>query len=192
MTDFDSLLADSEPDDPRLAEGLVRGNGAYLERLALGYLGDPDEAEDAAQETLIRAARNLHRYRPGSNLRGWLTVICANVCKGRLRRRKTRQRLLGALQVFGLGSAAAPDPETSAIQNDQNRLLRLAVASLPEGQRLVVLLRYVQGLPVREIAAALEIPEGTVHSRLHHAHQRLRQTITRLSALPVDEAEEEA
>lgn len=191
MTDLETLLSEAPPDDPRLAEGLVRAYGAYLERLALAYLGDPAEAEDAVQETLIRGARSLHRYQPGSNLRGWLTAICANVCKGRLRRRKTRQRLHEALQFVGLTAEAAPEPETLAIASEQSLLLRRAVESLDDRHRIVVLLRYVQGLPVREIAEALSIPEGTVHSRLYYAHQHIRQTLDRMSAMPVETADPE-
>jgi RNA polymerase sigma-70 factor (ECF subfamily) len=176
MQDLDQLLSETTPDDPRLAEALVRTYAAYLERFAGAYLGDPAEADDAVQETLIRAARALHRYQPGTNLRGWLTAICANVCRGRLRRRKAAERLQHTLDRFRLATST-PTPEETVLAQESQTQLHAALRSLDERHRLVVILRYLQGLPVREIAQILEVPEGTVHSRLHHAHHQLRRML---------------
>ncbi|MFN2198527.1 MAG: RNA polymerase sigma factor [Anaerolineales bacterium] len=173
MQDIDQLLTEIAPDDPQLAEALVHTYGAYLERFAAAYLGDPAEADDAVQETFIRAARSLHRYQPGSNLRAWLTAICANVCKGRRRRRKTATRLQQSLERVRL-AFADPSPEETLLAQESQDQLRAALQALDDRHRLVVILRYLQGLPVRDIAQILEIPEGTVHSRLHHAHHQLR------------------
>lgn len=173
MKDLDQLLSETAPDDPRLAEALVHTYAAYLERFAGAYLGDPVEADDAVQETLIRAARALHRYQPGSNLRAWLTAICANVCKSRLRRRRAAERLQQALGRFW-PAATDPTPEETILAQESEHQLQTALQALDDRHRLVVILRYLQGLPVREIASLLGIPEGTVHSRLHHAHHQLR------------------
>jgi len=163
--------------DPLTAdfESLVSAYYPYVRRLALSILDDPDEAEDAAQEAFIAASRALAAFRGQSEVKTWLTRIAVNVCRGRLRKRKARQVLTAALHSLHLAGPAQPSPETLALQREADRQLWQAVDALDEKHRLVVLLRYVHELSAAEIAAALEISEGTVHSRLFYARRRLQQ-----------------
>jgi len=159
--------------DPALAAMLVTNHYAGIHRLALAILGDEAEADDAAQETFVRALRGWDGFAPGSNLKGWLATITIRLCRDRLRRRQTRERLRRILEGVHLASPKAPSPEEALIDGEGRQALWTAVQKLNEKHRLVVILRFANGLTVREIAAALEVPEGTVHSRLHHAIKQL-------------------
>jgi RNA polymerase sigma-70 factor (ECF subfamily) len=154
-------------------EHLVREHYSYIHRLALSILDDPNEADDAAQETFIAASRNLSSFRGDASPRTWLTTITVNACRGRLRKRKARQRLQTALQSLHLAHARSVSLEEAAIRRDSHRSLRNAVARLDDRHRLPILLRYVHGLSVPEIAASLHTNPGTIYSRLHYARRML-------------------
>ena len=158
-------------------ERLVREHYAYVQRLALSILNDPDEAEDAAQETFIAAHRALGSFRGEAQTRTWLTTIAVNACRGRLRKRKVRQALHNTLAALHLQSALPSSPEQAALQSESDRQLWQAVDALDEKHRLPVILRYVHELSVPQIAAALNTSQGTIHSRLHYARLSLQQIL---------------
>jgi RNA polymerase sigma-70 factor (ECF subfamily) len=155
-------------------ESLVSTHYAYVRRLALSILDDPDEAEDAAQEAFIAASRGLASFRGQAEVKTWLTSIAVNSCRGRLRKRKARQALAATLHSLHLAHPAQPSPEAQAVQREADRQLWQAVDALDDKHRLVVILRYVHELNTAEIAAALDISQGTVHSRLFYARQQLQ------------------
>ncbi len=149
---------------------------SFVYNLSLTYTNDPDEAEDVVQETFIRASLHLDRYQPGTSLKSWLAQIAINLCRDRARRRKFRQKLADTLRCFAQFAApAVPNPEDHLILNETQRSLRAAIDRLDEKHREPVLLRYQQGLSVPEIAQALNTNVGTIHSRLHYAHKKLRE-----------------
>ena len=154
------------------AETLVRDHYAFLERLCLSILGDEQEAQDAVQETLLRALLHQAKFQPGTSLKSWLTTIAVNLSRDMLRRRSARQRLQGVLHLVRLAPAS---PEEAVIGSERDRALWQLVRGLGEKQRLPLVLRYVHGLPVSEIAQILGLSEGTVHSRLHYATRKLQQ-----------------
>ena len=166
-------MPDHTHDTEQAAAELVRTHAAYVRRLALSILNDPAEADDAAQEALIAACRSLSGFRAEAQPRTWLTRITINVCRSRLRRRRVRLALQETLQALHLLSGPHPGPEEAAIQNEVDRQVWQAVDALDEKHRLPVILRYVQELSVPEIAGILGLSEGTVHSRLHYARQKL-------------------
>ena len=144
-------------------------------RMALSILDDPAEADEAAQDALLRALKNLSSYRGESKLINWLYSITLNVCIGRLRKRRTRDRLIHTLsQVLIIGDAENHHREEKAIQNETNADVWRAIQSLPEKHRITITLRYYHTLPISEIAEILQVSERTVHNRLHEAHERLR------------------
>lgn len=145
-------------------ERLIDQYGNGLLRVCLLYLKDYALAEDAVQETFLRAYKSWGSFEGRSSEKTWLTAIAINVCRNMLRS-PWRRRVVGedALQVLQSQDPELPDPTVSR-----------AVMKLPRDQRTAVILFYVQGLKIREIADALNIPIQTVSSRLSRARQKLR------------------
>jgi RNA polymerase sigma-70 factor (ECF subfamily) len=175
----DQILRTGSVDRQVLAESLLSYHFADIHRLALTILRDDDEADDIAQETLITALRHIDRYDPGTNLRAWLTTIAVNLCRDRLRRQNSRLRWR---ELFAGGNRPSSDkgrhPETRHVRREANAALWASVNALDEKHRLPVILRYANGFSTREVAEALRIPEGTVHSRLHHAIKKLATALS--------------
>jgi RNA polymerase sigma-70 factor, ECF subfamily len=185
----------TKPMQPLEIEELIRSYYPAVVRLALSILdnGQPgsavrDEAEDAAQETFIAAARSLDEFHGSSSPKTWLFAIAINNCRSRLRKRRASQALAAALasiqRVLGGGDMpGAGDPQRLAERAERDALLWAAVDGLDEKHRLVVVLRYAHELTAAEIAQALDISEGTVHSRLHYARQKLAGQLRQSAAL---------
>ncbi len=185
MADIEELIrqAACQPIHPRVCEALMLAYYDFVYHLANSFLGDPDEAEDAAQETFLQAALHIDQYQSGTNLKSWLARITLNHCRARYRRQKMRQRLENVLKIVTLQlNPSLPTPEDALVWNERQRSLKQAVDSLDEKHRLPVLLRYVHGLSVPEIAQALDEKEGTIYSRLHYANRKLRDQLGDLAA----------
>lgn len=145
-------------------------DGAY--KLAGYMLGDAGEAEDALQEALTRAWRAWPKLRDPDSIGPWLDRIVANVCKTRIRKRKGVRTLAfdDGLQV------AADDPFRATLARDA---VGRALDRLSAEQRVVVVLRYWRDMPLEQIATRLDVPLGTVKSRLHYALKLLGREIER-------------
>jgi len=166
------LIAAARKGNTAAWEALVSAHQEPAFRLAYLLLGDPDEAQDVAQETFIRAWSALPRFDDSLPLRPWLLRIASNLAKNRLR---SLGRFLAALTRFGRQPAAsslAPDPEDSD-------LLWQAVRRLDDNHQQALYLRYFMDMPEAEMAQALNVAPGTVKSRLHRALKALREVITR-------------
>jgi RNA polymerase sigma factor (sigma-70 family) len=175
--DVEDLLRSRPADDAQVFKAMVAAYRTPLYRLALSVLNDADEAEDAVQDTFVRAARALDRYQVGTNFKAWIYTIAVNTCRDYLRKRAARamvSQVWGAIQSL---APRAPDPEAAAIQNESRARLWDLVNQLGEKHRLVVILRLGQDLSIREISQILEINEKTVYSRLYEAFRQLRQKI---------------
>ncbi len=136
--------------------------------------GDVQLAEDTAQEAFLKAWTHLDRYQPGTSLRSWLYRIAVNSALDVLRKSEEKPRP----DIETVNPAdTAPGPEAAYLQNEQSRLIQQAVMDLAEGSRAVLVLREYSGLSYQEISAALDIPLGTVMSRLNYARSRLRETL---------------
>jgi len=146
--------------------------------LALSILDDPIEAEDATQEALLAALRALDSFLGASSLKTWLYSITVNSCRTRLQHHKRHERLTeilgGFLRVLG---TRMPSVEENAIQHEANEALWKAIHSMNEKHRIPIVLRYYHDLSVAEIANILQIPEGTVHSRLNIARRQLHDVL---------------
>ncbi len=144
-------------------------------RLAYLLLGDPDEAEDIAQETFLRAYRSLKRFDTERPLRPWLLRIASNLAHNRHR---SIGRYLSALTSF-----AQQDPEniksTTIQPDDEGQSLWQAVKKMTRPFQEVIYLRYFLDMSEKEMADTLEVPAGTVKSRLHRALSKLRGIIER-------------
>ncbi len=183
MDTDDRLAADLARDLDRTFDALVLAHQDRLYTIALRMLGDPRDAEEAAQDALVRAYRALATYDPPRirelKVRGWLTTIVLNLCRTRGLRRAGR----GAPPVSLDGDAAAPiqpsapprqAPAEVAERHAERERWRARLAALPPVYRAAVVLRHVDGLSYPEAAAALGRPEGTVKAQVHRGIALLR------------------
>ena len=134
-----------------------------------------DDADDVAQDVFVEVYRSLATWRRRSTLRTWLYGVARNVCRRHVRRVAARGPIHGGVDVDDL-----PDPSNPALraaQSDANAMLLAAIARLPPDQRVTLMLRAWEGLPYDEIAAATNVPLGTVRSRLHSARRTLAAAI---------------
>jgi RNA polymerase sigma-70 factor (ECF subfamily) len=143
-------------------------------RVVYHMCGDTGLAEDMAQEAFLRAWLALPSFRPQSSLRNWLYRIAVNATLDVLRRRKDE---LLEDQADRMIADQTAGPETSLIEKERVALLRQAMHSLPEAARSVLVLREYGSLSYQEIASVLDIPVGTVMSRLNYARNRLRDLL---------------
>lgn len=162
--------------DSSAIENFVQTYEQDVYRLALSILDDSVEAEDATQEALLAALRSLDSFRGAASLKSWLYSITINICRTRLQRQKSRERLKHILSGI-LRVQKNPSVEESAIQGESDQALQRAIHNMDEKHRIPIVLRYYHDLPVAEIAQLLGIPEGTVHSRLNTARRQLHDVL---------------
>lgn len=141
-----------------------------LRRYAIALLRDRTAADDLVQDVVLRALDRLHLWRDGSNMRTWLFTIMHNL-HANDRRRLSRTADNRPLDEAAL-ARGVPAEQESAVELSQ---LSEAIAALPEAQRQVLLLVGLEGLSYAEVATALDVPVGTVMSRLSRAREDLRR-----------------
>ena len=142
-------------------------------RVARAVLGDPDDADDAAQDALLAALVKLRQYDPRRPFGPWLMRIAANAATDRRRRRRVRRT--EPLDGNVVAGGTLPDAETNRRVLGQR--LRDALSQLPERRRVAVVLFDVEGYSHAEIGRVLGIPEGTVRSEVFHARRALRSLL---------------
>jgi RNA polymerase sigma-70 factor (ECF subfamily) len=173
------LIRRCQQGDRLAIEVLIRRYQNYVYRLCYLVMRSEQDAEDMTQETFIRAFRALPRFeiRDGTSFEAWLYRIAINACRSRMRR-KWYQVLPWPEPAPQVVAAPEEQPDRVLILGERRDRLLGAIDSLGEKHRLVVILRYYAGLSNEEIARTLNIPSGTVRSRLHIARQRLREFLT--------------
>jgi len=174
----DRLVELARGKDLNAFEALMRRHNRRLFRVARGVLRDNDAAEDALQETYLRAFTHLDSYRPTGKFGAWLMRVALN--EALMMRRRVRG---DTVSLDEIGEVALPVESTSseAPSSDQfleaayaRTLLEHAIDALPENFRMVFMLRVVEGLDVRETAECLELNPTTVRTRLFRAQRQLR------------------
>ena len=156
-----------------------------LYRTALRMTQQEQAAEDLLQDTLERAFLNFARYEPGTNIRAWLLRIMSNVRISGFRRvaRRPRTSSLDDMEEFSIYGAACTegiataDLESSVLSRIGEEAILTAIDGLPEDFRMVVVLSDVEGFSYKDMATILEIPIGTVTSRLFRGRQQLQRTL---------------
>lgn len=151
---------------------------------ALRLTRDPQDAEDLVQEVYLRAFRAFGSFEDGSNLKAWLYRILTNTFINEYRRRQRRPRTVPEeeapdwylFDVLG-EDAAAPSAEREVLDRIPDEDVQRALEDLPEQFRIAVLLADVEGFSYREIAEILEVPMGTVMSRLHRGRKSLQRAL---------------
>lgn len=140
--------------------------------IALGILGNPADAEDAAHDAFIRAYEGLHTFRLDKRFSTWIFAVTANVCKNKLR----RERFFAPLKYISKLTKGG-DPAQQLVHDERTRIIRESIDQLKPAYRMPLVLRYYAELDYKEIAEALGLPEGTVKIRLHRAKAQLKRIL---------------
>lgn len=170
-----ALVARARQNDPAAFEQLVRRHQRYVFNVAYRVLGDAIEAEDVTQEAFVRAWRGLPGFREQARFTTWLYRITQNLCLNRLP--KLRRELLQVEPFEDMRDDAAPSPPDLFEAQEQMAFLHTELRRMPEKYRLVLSLRYLQHLSYEEIAAALDVPLGTVKTHIHRARRLLADRV---------------
>jgi RNA polymerase sigma-70 factor (ECF subfamily) len=178
----DELVKEILAGDDKAFDQLVRLHQGFVFNLCYRLMGDYDDADDCAQEVFIKVARSLKGFKFKSSFKTWLYRVTANTCKSklnsleyRLRRRRTR------LDMTGEENQKQPEiidqqqsPEDDLKRKEINRLIQVAVNQLPPEQKLIVVLRDMEGRTYEEIMEIMGCKMGTVKSKLSRARHQLR------------------
>ena len=163
--------------DPRAFEDLVIAYQHRVFGVALRMLRNRSEAEEIAQEVFLRVHRAVEDFRGEAKLSTWLYAITSRLCLNRLASGERRMAREGEESLERLRGDADPAAHVERIELEA--ALQRAITELPEERRIVVVLRDFEGLSYEEIAAALDLPLGTVRSRLHRARTDLKEKLER-------------
>ena len=161
--------------DTHAFDELVRAHWEMAFRLAYVITRNAADAEDVAQEAMLKGWRALGRFRSSDPLRPWLLRIVANEARNRRRSAGRSARLALRAHAARSSGDAAPSPEDLTVAADERARLLAQLEALPEEARIVLACRYLLDLSEAETAAALDLRLGTVKSRTARALERLRE-----------------
>lgn len=185
----DALVRAVQRGAPGAMDALVRSTYADVHRLCLRLLGDPADAADATQEVFVRVTQSVMGFRGEAAFGTWLHRVTVNVCATALRKRGDRRARgqIAGWRPFALpdhqddrgadGTVAGDDPAGRVVELDEANQVARAIQELSEDDRVIVILRDIEGLSTKEAAKIIGISEAAAKVRLHRAHARLRQAI---------------
>lgn len=188
------VLRPTTPDTERASDRLFEEEALPLAGslfgAAVGLTRNRADAEDLVQETYLKAYQKFHQFTPGTNIKAWMYRILTNtyISTYRKAKRSPMRTSTDSVEDWQLADAASHDArglesaEVEALAAMPSSQVRDAVDALKEDQRLVVLLSDVDGLSYKEIAQVLDIPIGTVMSRLHRGRANLRARLAHVAA----------
>lgn len=176
MQDEKELVAQAQHGSDEAFTALVEAYQTHVYNLCYRMLGDAESAEDAAQETFLRAFQHLQRYDHARPFGTWLLSIAAHYCIDRLRRRRFSFTSFDEDEeghMLELPDPAAPSPELETVRREQREQLQGFLQELNSVDRAAIVLRYWHDCSEAEIAAALNLTVSAVKSRLHRARREL-------------------
>jgi RNA polymerase sigma-70 factor (ECF subfamily) len=168
------LIKQAQHGDRNAFGELVRIHAQGVTNVIYRMCGDVHVAEDAAQEAFLQAWLHLSSYRPQTSLRNWLYRIAFNAATDILRREK--RILPNDMEEMPL-TDSRPGPEALLFRSERTTLVQKAIFSLPDASRAVLILREYEEMSYHEIADTLDIPVGTVMSRLNYARKVLKEKL---------------
>lgn len=160
------------PIDPSEFQKLVREYQDRIYNLCRYMLGNPQDAQDAAQDAFLKAYKNLGDFRPEASLYSWLYRIAVNTCLDY--RKKTSATALKGEPISEEEPTGDPSPEATYESRRISETVQSALRKLPEKLRSAIVLREIEGLSYEEIAEILRTSVGTVKSRISRAREELR------------------
>ncbi len=182
-SEIDTLIERCLAGDQDAWAAIVRQHWRKVFNVAYKFTGKHDEAEDLTQDIFVKIFRSLHTFDRRANFQTWLISISRNLCIDHYRSvRKERETISRDVDSREMGTATRPEPGPLAgiEREDQRALLRLALNQLAPTLRSAVLLRDIKELSYQEIAVMLDLPEGTVKSRINRGRTELARQIRRL------------
>ncbi len=180
LSEDELLVRRCQDNDEEAFDALFHRHLSRVHALVCHYIGDREEASDLTQEVFVRVYTHIRSFRGQSAFTTWLYRIAVNVCIEQRRKLARRGNRAAFVPIEDLGrelTAEEEEPMDAVLRHDVQARLHDAVGLLPEQHRLVVSLRYFEGLSCKEIAEILECPVGTVNSRLHYAMAKLKDAL---------------
>lgn len=177
MTDENAWVLQAQQGNDDAFTQLVETYQKPVYNLCYRMLGEPDTAEDAAQETFLRAYQNLYRYDSSRAFGTWILSIAAHYCIDRLRKKKFSVFSMDAEDEdgtpFEVADPASPDPEVESVKKEDRARLHLLLKDLEPTDRAAVIMRYWYDYSEVEIAQSLKLTVSAVKSRLHRSRKAL-------------------
>ncbi len=170
------LISDAKSGDNNAFKEIVRRYEPAVASTVIGMLGNTQEAEDVGQDTFIRFYKKLDSFRGESSLKTYLTRIAINLSLNELKKRKRIWRIFSPISEKETETLGKED--SSFEQKERKEIVRKAIRKLPEDFRAVIVLRLLSGMTPEETASILEIPVGTVFSRLSRAQDKLKTILS--------------
>jgi RNA polymerase sigma-70 factor (ECF subfamily) len=196
-TDDLTLVKRVRSGDQRAFKLLVERYQRKVYAVALGMLKDKEEAMDVSQEAFVKVYKYLDHFKGDSSFYTWLYRITVNICIDVMRRRNAAGGApeefdesvasdLAEARIGALGSRLGTNPQKSALRRELAEKIQEALAAVPEKHRAILLLREIEGMSYEDLARTLDIPKGTVMSRLFHARAKVQKILSEY--LELDEA----
>ncbi len=146
--------------------------------IALGLVGNRDDAYDISQEAFIRVYANLRKFDPDRSFFSWFYVILSNLCKNHLRGREIREKYVKSADAeMEYLKNQIPSPEVLLERNERSLRLWEEISKLPYEFKEIIVLKHFQGFSYKKISEMLEIPMGSVMSRLYYARKKLKDNL---------------
>lgn len=197
-TDDLTLVQRVRQGDQRAFKLLVERYQRKVYSIALGMVKDKEEARDVAQEAFVKVYKYLEHFKGDASFYTWLYRITVNICIDVLRRKGSARgdehvefdesvRLdISEANIGALGSKLGTNPQKAALRRELADKITAAIQQIPEAHRQILLLREVEGMSYEDLARTLDIPKGTVMSRLFHARLKMQKILS--GYLELDEA----
>lgn len=187
-TDDLTLVQRVRSGDQRAFKTLVERYQRKVFSVALGMLKDKEEARDVAQEAFVKVYRYLDHFKGDASFYTWLYRITVNICIDVMRRKggakgeavefdETLAMDVSEANLGALGTRLGTNPQKSALRRELAEKIQAALEQVPEKHRAILLLREVEGMSYEDLARTLEIPKGTVMSRLFHARLKVQKVL---------------
>ena len=197
VTDDLTLVKRVRGGDQRAFKLLVERYQRKVYAVALGMLKNREDAMDVSQEAFVKVYKYLDHFKGDSSFYTWLYRITVNICIDVMRRKgssggqmeefdESIATDLGEARIGALGSRLGTNPQKSALRRELAEKIQEALATVPEKHRAILLLREVEGMSYEDLSRTLEIPKGTVMSRLFHARAKVQKILSEY--LELDEA----